>query len=81
MYIISIYEFIKGKNYLFLYIYMYKLIFFLFRKYNIVVFDKLNILKMFIKKNVVLFCVYNNYFNEIGDVYIIVFFVIGVFGV
>lgn len=80
MCIISIYEFIKGKNYLFLYIYMYKLIFFLFRKYNIVVFDKLNILKMFIKKNVV-FCVYNNYFNEIGDVYLIVFFVIGVFGV
>lgn len=53
----------------------------MFRKYNIDVFDKLNILKMFIKKNVVLFCVYNNYFNEIGDVYIIVFFVIGVFGV
>lgn len=43
-------------------------------------FDKLNILKMFIKKNVV-FCVYNNYVNEIGDVYLIVFFVIGVFGV
>lgn len=60
---------------------MHKLIFPLLRKHNTVVFDKLNILKMPIKKNAVLFCVHNNYFNETGDVYIIAFFAIGVFGV
>lgn len=78
---ISIHEPTKGKNHSFPYIYMHKLIFPLLRKHNTVVFDKLNILKMPIKKNAVLFCVHNNYFNETGDVYIIAFFAIGVFGV